>query len=113
MHDRFGSDSDVTEDAARQQSRTIDLAFTKSRGRGHEAADAAEAGSLGEVVVYFRRLRPKRLVIGGEALLAEQLAFWRQHAPSTRLINERFGRSRPLTSWRPVRGVDKLQGESI
>src|SRR5438270_7681549 len=30
----------------------------------------------------------RALVIGGEALLAEQLAFWRQHAPSTRLINE-------------------------
>src|SRR5437588_2830781 len=30
----------------------------------------------------------RALVIGGEALLAEQLAFWRQHAPATRLINE-------------------------
>src|SRR5256714_5785861 len=30
----------------------------------------------------------RALIIGGEALLAEQLAFWRQHAPSTRLINE-------------------------
>src|SRR5437868_10497282 len=30
----------------------------------------------------------RALIIGGEALLAEQLAFWRQHAPATRLINE-------------------------
>jgi len=28
------------------------------------------------------------LIIGGEALLAEQLAFWREHSPATRLINE-------------------------
>jgi amino acid adenylation domain-containing protein len=28
------------------------------------------------------------VVIGGEALWAEQLAFWREHAPATRLINE-------------------------
>src|SRR5205085_1472675 len=27
------------------------------------------------------------LIIGGEALLGESLAFWRLHAPSTRLIN--------------------------
>ena len=50
-----------------QQGRTIDVAFTKVPAPGHEAADAAEAGSLGEVVAYFRRLRPTRLVIGGEA----------------------------------------------
>ncbi|MEM8530663.1 MAG: amino acid adenylation domain-containing protein [Chloroflexota bacterium] len=30
----------------------------------------------------------KALVIGGEALNAETLAFWRTHAPQTRLINE-------------------------
>ena len=28
------------------------------------------------------------LIIGGEALWAEQIAFWREHSPSTRLINE-------------------------
>ena len=28
------------------------------------------------------------LIIGGEALLAEQLAFWREHSPATRLVNE-------------------------
>jgi hypothetical protein len=31
-----------------QQSRTIDLAFTKAPAPGHEAANATEAGSLGE-----------------------------------------------------------------
>jgi amino acid adenylation domain-containing protein len=31
---------------------------------------------------------PRVLVIGGEALGANSLAFWRQHAPATRLINE-------------------------
>ncbi|HEY0735645.1 MAG TPA: amino acid adenylation domain-containing protein [Herpetosiphonaceae bacterium] len=32
--------------------------------------------------------RANALVIGGEALLDETVAFWRQHAPQTRLINE-------------------------
>ncbi len=32
--------------------------------------------------------RARALVIGGEALLAESLSFWRAHAPETRLINE-------------------------
>src|SRR5204862_1614213 len=47
------------------------------------------------VQLLSQALRPQEaaastraLIIGGEALLAEQLAFWRQHAPSTRLINE-------------------------
>src|SRR5947208_15664392 len=47
------------------------------------------------VQLLSQALRPEEaaastraLVIGGEALLAEQLAFWRQHAPATRLINE-------------------------
>src|SRR6185436_12981989 len=32
--------------------------------------------------------RTRAFVIGGEALWAESLAFWREHAPDTRLINE-------------------------
>ncbi|AKJ01545.1 amino acid adenylation domain-containing protein [Archangium gephyra] len=32
--------------------------------------------------------RTRAFVIGGEALSAESLAFWRRHAPQTRLINE-------------------------
>ncbi|MET8046927.1 amino acid adenylation domain-containing protein [Streptosporangium sp. NPDC005286] len=32
--------------------------------------------------------RTRRFVIGGESLLAENIAFWRRHAPGTRLINE-------------------------
>jgi acyl-coenzyme A synthetase/AMP-(fatty) acid ligase len=32
--------------------------------------------------------RARALVIGGEALLAESLSFWRAHTPETRLINE-------------------------
>ncbi len=32
--------------------------------------------------------RCRVFVIGGEALLAEQVAFWRTHAPNTRLVNE-------------------------
>ena len=32
--------------------------------------------------------RTRALVIGGDALWAENLAFWREHAPATRLINE-------------------------
>jgi amino acid adenylation domain-containing protein len=32
--------------------------------------------------------RARALVIGGEALSWEQLAFWQRHAPATRLINE-------------------------
>ncbi|RKH39334.1 non-ribosomal peptide synthase/polyketide synthase, partial [Corallococcus sicarius] len=42
-----------------------------------------------------RQLRPEEarggaraFVIGGEALTAEHLTFWREHAPATRLINE-------------------------
>jgi amino acid adenylation domain-containing protein len=34
------------------------------------------------------RSRVRALVIGGEALHLESLAFWRTHAPTTRLINE-------------------------
>jgi amino acid adenylation domain-containing protein len=43
-------------------------------GRLVPPAQAAECGSV--------------FVIGGEPLSAEQLAFWRTHAPDTRLINE-------------------------
>ncbi len=32
--------------------------------------------------------RTRAFIIGGEALMAETLAFWRTHAPGTRLINE-------------------------
>jgi amino acid adenylation domain-containing protein len=32
--------------------------------------------------------RCRALIVGGESLLAEHAAFWRQHAPGTRLINE-------------------------
>ncbi|WP_164013945.1 non-ribosomal peptide synthetase/type I polyketide synthase [Pyxidicoccus trucidator] len=32
--------------------------------------------------------RTRAFVIGGEALTAEDVAFWREHAPATRLINE-------------------------
>jgi amino acid adenylation domain-containing protein/thioester reductase-like protein len=32
--------------------------------------------------------RTRVMVIGGEALYAEELAYWREHAPNTRLINE-------------------------
>ena len=32
--------------------------------------------------------RTRALIIGGEALRSETLAFWRRHAPATRLINE-------------------------
>jgi amino acid adenylation domain-containing protein/non-ribosomal peptide synthase protein (TIGR01720 family) len=45
--------------------------------------------------ILSHRLRPAAaaassaaLVIGGEALHSERLAFWRRHAPATRLINE-------------------------
>ncbi|HEX8189934.1 MAG TPA: amino acid adenylation domain-containing protein, partial [Pyrinomonadaceae bacterium] len=34
------------------------------------------------------RPAPKALVIGGEALFHESLAYWREHAPDTRLVNE-------------------------
>src|SRR6185436_938986 len=41
-------------------------------------------------VLSFRECagRTRAFVIGGEALWAESLAFWREHAPDTRLINE-------------------------
>jgi amino acid adenylation domain-containing protein/natural product biosynthesis luciferase-like monooxygenase protein len=32
--------------------------------------------------------RTRAFIIGGEALMAETVAFWRKHAPGTRLINE-------------------------
>ena len=32
--------------------------------------------------------RARYFVIGGEALTLERVAFWREHAPGTRLINE-------------------------
>ncbi len=32
--------------------------------------------------------RARALVVGGEALLGEELAFWREHAPETRIFNE-------------------------
>src|SRR6185369_11954082 len=32
--------------------------------------------------------RTRALIIGGEALVGERLAYWQRHAPGTRLINE-------------------------
>jgi amino acid adenylation domain-containing protein len=65
-------------------------------------ATALKAGGLGLVkltpahLVALGQLLPpeaargaaRALVIGGEALLGEDLAFWAEHAPDTRLINE-------------------------
>jgi amino acid adenylation domain-containing protein/non-ribosomal peptide synthase protein (TIGR01720 family) len=46
------------------------------RALGHTLAPGEAAGAT------------RALVVGGEALLAEDLAFWRQHAPATRILNE-------------------------
>jgi amino acid adenylation domain-containing protein len=43
------------------------------------ASSVAEAGLAGRV---------RRLVVGGEALHAEQLQWWREHAPQTLVVNE-------------------------
>src|SRR5258708_6987014 len=52
-------------------------------------------GALGEVELRAARIpaqqisgRVRALIIGGEQLRAETIAFWRQHAPSTMLVNE-------------------------
>jgi hypothetical protein len=45
--------------------RIIDVGFEFVPARGHDAAGAAETGRLGKVVDYYRRLRPRRLVITG------------------------------------------------
>ena len=44
---------------------------------------------LSQLVPPAQAARAARvLVIGGEALFAEDLAFWRRHAPDTRIVNE-------------------------
>ncbi|WP_026412867.1 NACHT domain-containing protein [Actinomadura oligospora] len=46
--------------------RTIDVEFTLQPAQAHNAARAPTKGTLEEVLAYYRRLRPRRLVITGE-----------------------------------------------
>lgn len=54
--------------------RAIDVRFT-FRPAGQDAVGAAARGSLAEVAAYYRRLRPRRLVITGAA--GSGRPFWR------------------------------------
>lgn len=49
------------------RSQTIDVDFMLKSAPGHNARGAVAESSLGEVVDYYRRLRPQRLVITGVA----------------------------------------------
>ncbi|HSK78180.1 MAG TPA: amino acid adenylation domain-containing protein, partial [Thermoanaerobaculia bacterium] len=80
--------------------RRVDLVPEEEGVEGLAAALAQGGFGLvkltpAQLEVLERLLPPERaaqsakaLVIGGEALSAEQLAFWRLHAPGLRLINE-------------------------
>jgi amino acid adenylation domain-containing protein/non-ribosomal peptide synthase protein (TIGR01720 family) len=48
----------------------------------------AHLDALGTVLRPEQAAAARTLVIGGEALRAESLAFWRQHAPAVRCVNE-------------------------
>ena len=47
--------------------RTIDVQFSFHPATAHNAAGAGKAGTLKEVVTYYRQLRPRRMVITGTA----------------------------------------------
>ncbi|HET8846926.1 MAG TPA: FkbM family methyltransferase, partial [Ktedonobacteraceae bacterium] len=55
--------------------------------------------------------RASALIIGGEALLAEKLSTWREHAPATRLVNE-YGPTETVVgcSVYQVKAEDKVSG---
>ncbi|GAA0543667.1 NACHT domain-containing protein [Actinomadura livida] len=48
------------------QDRVIDVGFSFTPSPAHDAADACPTGTLADVVEYFERLSPQRLVITGE-----------------------------------------------
>ena len=47
------------------RTRTIDVQFTFHRAAAHSAAGAGSKGTLEQIVGYYRRLRPQRMVITG------------------------------------------------
>jgi len=60
------------ESTARQQllggeNRPINLAFAFQPGPRHDAAGAGRAGTLEQIVSYYRKLQPQRMVITGAA----------------------------------------------
>lgn len=50
-----------------RQDRTIDVAFILTPAPGHNASHAASEATMTNVAGYFRKLRPQRLVITGDA----------------------------------------------
>lgn len=50
-----------------RQDRTIDVAFILTPAPGHNVGEAASEGTVANVAGYFRKLRPQRLVITGDA----------------------------------------------
>ncbi len=50
-----------------RQDRTIDVAFVLTPVPGHNADEAASEATMANVAGYFRKLRPQRLVITGDA----------------------------------------------
>ncbi|MGY0055003.1 NACHT domain-containing protein [Streptomyces sp. LZ34] len=70
LADRLAADVTRTETAAWRgllggSDRTIDVPFVHRPAPAHEASGAAGAGTLREVAVYYRRLRPGRMVVTG------------------------------------------------
>lgn len=50
-----------------QDTMPIDLAFTFVPSAGRDAVGAVACGTFNDVVAYYRRLRPRRMVISGQA----------------------------------------------
>ncbi|HSF41610.1 MAG TPA: amino acid adenylation domain-containing protein [Thermoanaerobaculia bacterium] len=102
VHSAFGFDLTVTSLLVPLVAGTGVTLLSEEQGVGALAAAFRQAQGLSLVKITPAHLevlrqvlapaecagRTHALVIGGEALWAESLAFWRENAPGTRLINE-------------------------
>ncbi len=102
VHSAFGFDLTVTSLLVPLVAGTSVTLLPEEQGVGALAASFRQARGLSLAKITPAHLevlrqvlapaecagRTRALVIGGEALSAESLAFWRENAPGTRLINE-------------------------
>jgi amino acid adenylation domain-containing protein/non-ribosomal peptide synthase protein (TIGR01720 family) len=102
VHSAFGFDLTVTSLLVPLAAGSSVTLLSEEQGVGALAATFRQSRDLSLVKITPAHLevlrqvlapsecagRARALVIGGEALMAESLAFWRENAPGTRLINE-------------------------